>query len=199
MERGFARGNGERGIVMDAARLVAEAERVMRGAPQPEQVIAEAWQAFELAEAMSRLIGADRPGAGGEGCGGGSCAGDGHGSGSVGSGGPGGLGESAVRERGAAERPVARAGPAPVVTGTGAGPPRAARLTGVRDPAGTVRALRVLLGEIGLALVDATCAAEDETAYWLCIEALDAVDEAKEQAGQLARFAGGEGGSVPAP
>lgn len=185
---------------MDASRLVAEAERVMRGAPQPEQVIAEAWQAFELAEAMGRLIGADRPGADGEGCGGGSCAGDGHGgSRQGGPGGPGGPGEPVVRERGPGERPVARAGPAPVVTGTGAGPPRAARLTGVRDPAGTVRALLVLLGEIGLALVDATCAAEDETAYWLCIEALDAVDEAKERAGQLARFADGEGGSVPGP
>jgi hypothetical protein len=128
---------------MDAARLVAEAERAMRGSPQPEGVIAEAWQAYELTEAVGRLLGAD------------------HG------------------------RPVVRAGPAPMLSAVGAGPPRAARLTAVRDPAGTLRALRTLLGEIGLALVGVTCTAEDEAGYWQCIEALDAVDEAKDRIRQL--------------
>ncbi|WP_405588994.1 DUF6099 family protein [Streptomyces sp. NBC_01190] len=129
---------------MDAARLVAEAERAMRGDPQPERVIAEAWQAYELTEAVGRLLGDDR------------------------------------------ERPVARAGPVPVVTAVGTGPPRAVRLTGVRDAAGTLRALRTLLGEIGLSLVAITCAAEDEAAYSQCIEALDAVDEAKDRIRELA-------------
>lgn len=134
---------------MDAARLVAQAERAMGGAPQPDDVIAEAWQAFELTEAVSRLLTADH------------------------------------------ERPVVRAGPGPVVGPAGGDPPRAVRLTGVRDPDGTLRALRTLLGEIGLALVGITCTAEDEAAYWNCIEALDAVDEAKDRVRALTR---GEGG-----
>lgn len=149
---------------MDAARLVAEAERAMAGSPQPEDVIAEAWQAFELTEAVGWLLAADD--------------GDGRERETRG----------AVAERAAAAehgRPEVRAGPDPAtgaVTGAaGAGPPRAARLTGVRDPAGTLRALRILLGGIGLALVAITCTAEDETAYWQCIEALDAVDEAKDR------------------
>ncbi|MFF7155165.1 DUF6099 family protein [Streptomyces sp. NPDC008139] len=124
---------------MDAARLVAQAERVMSRSPQPDDVIAEAWQAFELTEAVGRLLTADH------------------------------------------ERPVVRAGPGPVVGASGGDPPRAARLTGVRDPHGTLRALRTLLGEIGLSLVAITCTAEDEAAYWNCIEALDAVDEAKDR------------------
>ncbi|MCL2551720.1 MAG: DUF6099 family protein [Actinomycetia bacterium] len=74
---------------------------------------------------------------------------------------------------------------------TGAGPRRAARLTGVRDAPGTLRALRALLGEIGHALVGLTGSAEDETAYWQCIEALDAVDEAKDRVRALARDAPG--------
>jgi hypothetical protein len=134
---------------MDAARLVAEAERALRGSPQPEHVIAEAWQAYELTEAVGRLLGDDH------------------------------------------ERPVARAGPVPVVAAAGAGPPRAVRLTGVRDPAGTLRALHTLLGEIALSLVDITCAVDDEAAYWQCIEALDAVDEAKDRIKELASRGGG--------
>jgi hypothetical protein len=125
---------------MDAARLVEQAERAMSGAPQPEAVIAEAWQAYELTEAVGRLLTADHH-----------------------------------------DGPVARAGPGPVVAAPGGDPPRAERLTGVRDPEGTLRRLRTLLGEIGLALVALTCTAEDETAYWSCIEALDAVDESKDR------------------
>jgi hypothetical protein len=49
---------------MDAARLVAESERVMRGAPQPEDVIEEAWQAGELVEALHRLLAARARGSG---------------------------------------------------------------------------------------------------------------------------------------
>lgn len=141
---------------MDAARLVAESERVMRGAPQPEDVIEEAWQAGELVEAVDRLLAAgERPPAAGAGS---ACW-------PVGAGG--------------------RAGP--VLAAPGTGPPRAARLTAVRDPDGTLRALRVLLGEITQALVGLTRAVQDEGAYWQCIEALDAVDEAKDRVRTLAR------------
>lgn len=137
---------------MDAARLVAESERVMRGAPRPEDVIEEAWQAGELVEAVARLLEA---------------------------------GQEPRRGRAV-----------PLLTAPGAGPPRAARLTGVRDPAGTLRALRVLLGEINEALVGLIRAVQEEGAYWSCLEALDAVDEAREQVRVLAggeRVAGGPG------
>jgi Family of unknown function (DUF6099) len=148
---------------MDAARLVAEAERSMGRSPQPEDVIAEAWQAYELTDAVERLLSEE--------CGPAAQAG-----------GPaqGGGG----RDPG---RTVLRAGPAPVVSATGAGPPRAARLTTVRNPEGTLRALRTLLGEIGLALVGFIGAAAGEEAYWQCIEALDAVDEAKDRVRALTR------------
>lgn len=143
---------------MDAARLVAESERVMHGAPQPEDVIAEAWQAGELVEAVERLLAPCR-------------AADGH----------------AVT--------VGRAGPA-ITAVAGAGPPRAARLTGMRDPVGTLRALRVLLGEISEALVGLSCAVQDEAAYWSCVDALDAVDEAKERVRSLARGVQLQGGAA---
>ncbi|UWE11697.1 DUF6099 family protein [Actinacidiphila bryophytorum] len=155
---------------MDAARLVAESERVMRGSPQPEDVIEEAWQAGELVEAVDRLLAAQaQP----------QVAGAGRSGWAVGTGG--------------------RAGP--VLAAAGAGPPRAARLTAVRDPAGTLRALRVLLGEITHALVGLVCAVQDEGAYWSCIEALDAVDEARDRVRALARgerMAGErQGGGLP--
>ncbi|MFG1808461.1 DUF6099 family protein [Streptomyces sp. NPDC049040] len=137
---------------MDAARLVAESERVMRGAPQPEDVIEEAWQAGELVEAVGRLLTA--------------------------------VGHPSAARTGA---PGFGGRTGPVVVAAGAGPPRAARLTAVRDPAGTLRALRVLLGEITHALVGLTRAVHDEGAYWQCIEALDAVDEAKDRVRALAR------------
>jgi hypothetical protein len=152
---------------MDAARLVAEAEHAMRGNPQPEDVIGEAWQAFELTEAVGRLL------AGGNGARAeaGADRGDGPPTQDV-----------AGADHG---RPVVRAGPAPVAA-TGTRQPRAHRLSSVRDAAGTLRALRTLLGELGLALVALTCTAEDETAYWQCVEALDAVDEAKDRVRALA-------------
>lgn len=144
---------------MDAARLVAESERVMRGAPRPEDVIEEAWQAGELVEAVSRLLSAGHAAAG------------------------------AAGEEARSGRVV------PPVAAPGAGPPRAARLTAVRDPSGTLRALRVLLGEINQALVVLTCAVEDEGAYWSCVEALDAVDEARERVRALVREGAGGAGA----
>lgn len=65
----------------------------------------------------------------------------------------------------------------------------------MRDPSGTLRALRVLLGEINQALVVLTCAVEDEGAYWSCVEALDAVDEARERVRALVRE-GADGGGA---
>lgn len=197
---------------MDAARLVAEAERKMRGCPQPEDVLAEAWQAYELTEALGAVLahaaraegeraedeGARVPGRGSSGTG--WPAGPGRPSGAGASAGPGRPQECVSGRRGSGPGSAAGSwtGPgspagagSPAGVSTGAGPPRAARLTGVRDAPGTLRALRALLGEIGHALVGLTGSAEDETAYWQCIEALDAVDEAKDRVRALARDAPG--------
>jgi hypothetical protein len=51
----------------------------------------------------------------------------------------------------------------------------------------------VLLGEITHALVGLTGAVQDEGAYWQCIEALDAVDEAKDRVRALTRGEGPAG------
>jgi hypothetical protein len=147
---------------MDAARLVAEAERAIGREPQPADVIAEAWQAYELTDAIGRLLAEER-GRATEG--------------------------ARLGERGAGLDPgrtVPRAGPVPVVSVTQVGPPRASRLTTVREPTRTLQALRVLLGEIGIALVGLISAACDEETYWQCVEALDAVDEAKDRVQVLA-------------
>lgn len=179
---------------MDAARLVAEAERAMRGSSRPEDVIAEAWQAYELTEAVGRLLGGRR-GSGGpagetgglggpEVWGGSGDQGVGYGAGAGAGSGPGVPCGPVDGAEGVG--PTVRAEPAPVATATGAGPPRALRLTGVRDPDATVRALRDLLGEIGAALVEYVCTAAGEEAYWQCIEALDALDEAKDRVRVLA-------------
>ncbi|SEG07531.1 hypothetical protein SAMN05216223_103126 [Actinacidiphila yanglinensis] len=154
---------------MDAVRLVEEASRAMGRDPQPDDVIAEAWQAYELTDAIGRLL-AEEWGRRAEGEGGrpGRCG--------------------STRDPGGT---VSRAGPVPVVSATRVGPPRAARLTTVRDPTRALRALRTLLGEIGLALVALITSACDEEAYWECVEALDAVDEAKDRVQVLARAESG--------
>ncbi len=176
---------------MDAARLVAEAERSMSRDQGPENVIAEAWQAYELTEALERRLG---DGHGGPAAPGspeerGGPAGPAGQSGKAGQGGR--HAGSADSYDGAGARDpggtALRAGPAPVMSATGVGPPRAARMSAVRDPTGTLRALRVLLGEIGHALVGLITTAADEDAYWQSIEALDAVDEAKDRVRALSR------------
>jgi hypothetical protein len=64
---------------------------------------------------------------------------------------------------------------------------RAAIITEVREPAGTLRELRDLLSELGVALVSVACSAEDETVYWQCIEAVDAADDSKDRVCALLR------------
>ncbi|MER5962757.1 DUF6099 family protein [Streptomyces sp. NPDC002057] len=72
----------------------------------------------------------------------------------------------------------------------GAGGPRAARLSEVADPRGSLTALGELLGEVGIALVGVACATDDEGLYWQCIEAIDAADESSDRVrGMLRRLA----------
>jgi hypothetical protein len=150
---------------MDAARLVAQAERAMGSDLRPEEIVAEAWQAYELTEAVVRLL-------------------DERATRVAGSGPPGHPEDGYPDE-------ARRSGAGPGTVPPAAGGRRAARLTTVRDPDGTLRALRVLLGEIGLAVVDLIGSAADEQAYWSCVEAMDAVDEAKDRLRELARVDAG--------
>lgn len=179
---------------MDAARLVAEAERSMSRDQGPENVVAEAWQAYELTEALERRLGDGH----GEPAAPGPPEERGEAAGLAGQAGQGGQAGRGGRHAGSADSydgagardpggTALRAGPAPVMSATGVGPPRAARMSVVRDPTGTLRALRVLLGEIGHALVGLITTAADEDAYWQSIEALDAVDEAKDRVRALSR------------
>ncbi|MEU8566839.1 DUF6099 family protein [Streptomyces pathocidini] len=72
----------------------------------------------------------------------------------------------------------------------GASGARAVQLSGVRDPRGVLLDLGGLLGEVGIALVGVACAADEETLYWQCIEAIDAADESSDRVrGLLSRLA----------
>ncbi|MGX2993957.1 DUF6099 family protein [Streptomyces sp. JNUCC 64] len=58
---------------------------------------------------------------------------------------------------------------------------RAARLTGIADPHTALLRLGSLLGEVGIALVGIASTAEDQGAYWQCMEAIDAADECRDR------------------
>jgi hypothetical protein len=68
---------------------------------------------------------------------------------------------------------------------------RAAQMSGVRDPRGVLLGLGRLLGEVGTALVGVACAADDESLYWQCIEAIDAADESGDRVRELLRHLAG--------
>ncbi|MGP3982872.1 DUF6099 family protein [Streptomyces sp. KR80] len=74
-----------------------------------------------------------------------------------------------------------------VLHGSGAERVRAAQLSEVQDPWTALTGLGGLLGEVGMALVRVACAAEDETLYWQCIEAIDAADESSDRVRGLLR------------
>ncbi|MFF2729171.1 DUF6099 family protein [Streptomyces sp. NPDC058008] len=87
-----------------------------------------------------------------------------------------------------------------------AGGVRASQLTEVAHVPGTLAALALLLGEVGIALVGVACGTEEEGLYWQCIEAIDAVDESVDRVqGMLRRLAEhayehpGEGGREQEP
>jgi hypothetical protein len=137
---------------MDAARLIVATRHALDRARDVGDLIAEAWQAQALAEAVgSHLALHGDPAfrsaalslceAGSQGC-------------------------------GALQRPAGVGAAAPV---------RAARLSGVRDPRAVLRGLLAILGEVVVALVAAVCATEDEELYWQCIDAVDAADESKDR------------------
>ncbi|MER5493728.1 DUF6099 family protein [Streptomyces sp. LE64] len=64
---------------------------------------------------------------------------------------------------------------------------RAARLTGISDPHAALLDLGSLLGEVGIALVGIASTAEDQGAYWQCMEAIDAIDECRDRVVEMLR------------
>lgn len=64
---------------------------------------------------------------------------------------------------------------------------RAARLTELGDTRQTLTHLGGLLGEVGIALVGLACSADDESAYWQCVEAIDAADESRDRVLEMLR------------
>jgi hypothetical protein len=136
---------------MDAARLIVATRHALDRARDVGDLIAEAWQAQALTEAVGAHLAlrgdpAVRPAALS-------------------------LCQAGGRACGALQRPG----------GARAAPVRAARLSGVREPGAVLRGLLAILGEVVVALVTAVCATEDEELYWQCIDAVDAADESKDR------------------
>ncbi|MFJ1598582.1 DUF6099 family protein [Streptomyces sp. NPDC088261] len=166
---------------MDAERLIGVTRRALAGSGEAWDVIAEAWQAQALAQAIGdRLALSGPPELRGE-------ARD--------------LGETGGRGWGLPEAREAGGG-GPGFDGPGGGGPgrelfgaevrfgdgsRARQLSSVSDARGALTGLAELLGEVGIALVAVACATDEEGLYWQCIEAIDAADEAGDRVAGLLR------------
>ncbi|MGW6904365.1 MULTISPECIES: DUF6099 family protein [unclassified Streptomyces] len=64
---------------------------------------------------------------------------------------------------------------------------RAAQLTELGDARQALMQLGSLLGEVGIALVGMASAADEETTYWQCMEAIDAADESRDRVLEMLR------------
>ncbi|WP_219852877.1 DUF6099 family protein [Streptomyces solincola] len=134
---------------MDAERLIQSGRHSLMNSRAAEDVLAEAWQAQCLAQAIGDHLAATGPR---------ELRGE----------------ASALAETAPAggdrvpDHPALRA----------AGGPRSAKLSGIADLATALRQLAALLGEVGIALVSVACATDEEAMYWACVEAIDAADEA---------------------
>ncbi|MGW4238442.1 DUF6099 family protein [Streptomyces sp. NPDC004749] len=141
---------------MDAERLIGVSRHALAKSADALEVIAEAWQAQALAQAIGNQLASAGPkelrGEARE------------------------LGEAGGRGCGLPDQP-----------GLSLGGVRALQLTGVSDPRGTLTALGVLLGEVGIALVAVACDTDEEGLYWQCIEAMDAADESNDRVGGILR------------
>ncbi|WP_246340470.1 DUF6099 family protein [Streptomyces lunaelactis] len=143
---------------MDAERLIGVSRRALAQSRAVPDIVAEAWQAQALAQAIGgRLALAGPPELRGEARG---------------------LSEIGGRACGVLDHPMVRSGGV-----------RAAQLSEVADPRGTLTGLSALLGDVGIALVGVACATDEEGLYWQCIEAIDAADESNDRVrGMLRRL-----------
>ncbi|OAH12810.1 DUF6099 family protein [Streptomyces jeddahensis] len=81
----------------------------------------------------------------------------------------------------------------------GVGEIRAAQLTEIGDARQALLRLGALLGEVGIALVGIACSADEEGAYWQCMEAIDAADECRDRVLEMLRRLAVREQSVPEP
>ncbi|MEU9981703.1 DUF6099 family protein [Streptomyces sp. NPDC050856] len=136
---------------MDAERLVVAGRRALAESRTALDIVAEAWQAVSLAQAIGNHLAL---------CGPRELRSEARGLSEIGGrGGAAGLDHPALRTGGM----------------------RAAQLSGIADMRGTLVALGVLLGEMGIALVGVACDTDEEGLYWQCIEAIDAADESSDR------------------
>ncbi|MFF7852739.1 DUF6099 family protein [Streptomyces sp. NPDC007904] len=75
---------------------------------------------------------------------------------------------------------------------------RAAQLTELGEARQTLMYLGGLLGEVGIALVRLASAADDEAAYWQCMEAIDAADESRDRVLEMLRKLADRDQALPA-
>ncbi|MFC5805847.1 DUF6099 family protein [Streptomyces formicae] len=142
---------------MDAERLIAAGRRALAESQDALDVVAEAWQAQALAQAIGSQLAL---------CGPQELRGEARG-----------LSEAGGR---------AGSGPADSQL-LGIGGLRAVRLAEVADPRRALTLLSTLLGEVGIALVGVACATDEEGLYWQCIEAIDAADESNDRVRAMLR------------
>ena len=76
---------------------------------------------------------------------------------------------------------------------------RAAQLTELGDARKALLGLGALLGDVGIALVGMACSADEEGAYWQCMEAIDAADECRDRVLEMLRRLSVREQSVPEP
>ncbi|MGW1895523.1 DUF6099 family protein [Streptomyces sp. NPDC002004] len=76
---------------------------------------------------------------------------------------------------------------------------RAARLTELGDARTALLGLGGLLGEVGIALVGVACSADEEGAYWQCMEAIDAADECRDRVLEMLRRLAARDRTMPEP
>ncbi|MER5253106.1 DUF6099 family protein [Streptomyces sp. NPDC002855] len=76
---------------------------------------------------------------------------------------------------------------------------RAARLTDIGQAYEVLRGLDELLGEVGIALVGVAMGADDEGAYWQCMEGIDAADESRDRVLEMLRRLAVREQSLPEP
>lgn len=138
---------------MDAVRLISATRHALAQAWRVQDLIAEAWQAQALAEAVGAHLAVHGPPELKE------------------------AGFSVGEAGGRVCGPAGLSAPA----GAGAEAVRAVILTGVREPARALSEIGDLLVELGTVLAGVARSAEEEAVYWQCIDALDAAEESKDR------------------
>ncbi|MGR8007588.1 DUF6099 family protein [Streptomyces hypolithicus] len=165
---------------MDAVRLIGQSRRALAQSQEALGILAEAWQAQALAQAIGGQLALTGPA---------ELRGEARR-----------LSEMSSRFCGVLDIGALRGAAVAAAEVDGSaqsgGPklpdirPRAALLSAVADARVALTALAGLLGEVGIALVGVACATDEEALYWQCIEGIDAADEAGDRVrGILRRLA----------